>query len=117
MAGIPSNCTKLMLVRIGTFVYLTIQWNWATAIDPTYTEVLEKFLGFGVDLEHAALGVLYVIEGRNFGNVLIFSFSLFLLELEGDTADGSALDALHKMGGIAGNLRIPESPTVSKHSG
>ena len=86
-------------------------------MDRTYTEVLEKVLGLGVDLEHAALGVLCVVERGHFGNILIFSFSLLLLELEGDTTDRSALDAFHKMGGVAGNLQIPDGSTFSKHSG
>jgi hypothetical protein len=70
--------------------------------------VLEQVLGLGVDLELAGLGE---VEGGDLGDVLILALTLLLLELEGDTADGPTLNALHQVGGVAGNLQI------SKHTG
>ena len=51
-----------------------------------------------------ALTVLRKVQGRNLRHVLIFSFPLLFLQLERDATDGSALDTLHEMGGIAGDL-------------
>lgn len=65
--------------------------------------MLEQVLGLAVDLEKAAL-VVRGVEGRDLGDVLILALALLLLELEGDAADGSALNALHQMSGVAGNL-------------
>jgi hypothetical protein len=47
------------------------------------------------------------VESRDLGNVLVLALTLLLLELEGDTADGTTLDALHQVSGVAGNLRCP----------
>jgi hypothetical protein len=69
----------------------------------TYTKALEELLCLGIDFESSAL-VLGDVEGRDFGNVLILSFSLFFLELEGDTTDRTALNALHQMSSVTGNL-------------
>ena len=69
----------------------------------TYAEVLEQVLGLAVDLEKAAL-LERGVEGRDLGDVLILALTLLLLELEGDAADGTTLNALHQMGGVAGNL-------------
>jgi hypothetical protein len=66
--------------------------------------VLEEVLGLGVDLELAALGVLGEVESRDLGDVLVLALTLLLLKLEGDTADGATLNALHQVGGVAGNL-------------
>lgn len=71
----------------------------------TYAEGLEQVLGLLVHVELAALGVLGEVEGGDLGDVLILALALLLLQLEGDAADGAALDALHQMGGVAGNLR------------
>lgn len=70
----------------------------------TYAEVLKEVLGLGIDIELAALGVLGEVESGDLGNVLILALTLLLLKLEGDTADGATLNALHQMGGVAGNL-------------
>lgn len=69
--------------------------------------MLEKVLGLGVDLELTALG-LGVVESRDLGDVLILALTLLFLELEGDTTDGSTLNTLHQVGGVAGNLRISQ---------
>ncbi len=37
-------------------------------------------------------------------NVLHLSFSLFLLQFEGDTSDGAGLNSSHESGGVSGNL-------------
>jgi len=74
--------------------------------------VLEQVLSLVVDVELAAVG-LGEVEGRDLGHVLILALTLLLLELEGDTTDGSSLDTLHEMGGVAGNLVIsPLSATI-----
>jgi len=44
------------------------------------------------------------VEGRNLGNELILALTLLFLELEGNATDGSSLNPLHEMGGVAGNL-------------
>jgi hypothetical protein len=69
----------------------------------TYSEALEEVLGLDINLELSAL-VLGDIEGRDFGNVLILALSLFFLELEGDTTNGTTLNTLHQMGSVTGNL-------------
>jgi hypothetical protein len=66
--------------------------------------VLEEILGLGVDVELARLGVLGEVESGDLRNVLILALTLLLLKLEGDTADRSTLDTLHKMGGVTSNL-------------
>ena len=38
------------------------------------------------------------IERRHFGHVVVFTFTLFLLQFEGDATDGPALDTFHQMG-------------------
>ena len=70
----------------------------------TYAHGLEKVLGLLVDVEHAALAVLGEVESRDLGDVLVLALTLLLLELEGDTADGTTLNALHQVSGVAGNL-------------
>jgi hypothetical protein len=69
----------------------------------TYTEALEKVLGLGIDLEGSTLG-LGDVESRDFGDVLVLSLSLLFLELEGDTTDGTTLNALHQVSSVTGNL-------------
>jgi hypothetical protein len=66
--------------------------------------VLEEVLGLAIDVELAALGVLGEVQSRDLRNVLILALTLLLLKLEGDTADGSTLNSLHQVGGVAGNL-------------
>lgn len=68
-----------------------------------YTQALEEVLCLNIDIKLSAL-VLGNIEGRDFGDVLILAFSLFFLELEGDTTDRTTLNTLHQMGGVTGNL-------------
>jgi hypothetical protein len=72
--------------------------------EKTYAERLEEVLGVLVDIEHARLGVLSEVEGRNLGNVLILALALLFLELERDTADGTTLDTLHQVSGVTGDL-------------
>lgn len=72
--------------------------------DRVEAQALEQVLCLLVDVELAALAVLGKVEGGHFGHVLILAFTLFFLQLEGDTADGTTLDALHQMGGVTGDL-------------
>jgi hypothetical protein len=70
----------------------------------TYSEVLQEILGLGIDVQLTALSVDSEVKGRDLGNVLILALSLLFLELEGDTTDRTALDTLHQMGRVPGNL-------------
>lgn len=75
----------------------------AWALGMSTSKVVQKdetHLGVAVDLETRDAGV----EGRNLGNVVVLPLPLLLLELEGDTADGTLLDALHQVSGEAGDL-------------
>lgn len=66
--------------------------------------MLKEILSLRINVQLAALGVLGEVESGDLGNVLILALTLLLLELEGDTADGTALDTLHQVGGVAGDL-------------
>lgn len=69
--------------------------------------MLEEILGLAVDVElTAALGVLGEVQSGDLRNVLILALTLLLLKLEGDTADGTTLNSLHQVGGVAGNLKF-----------
>ncbi len=57
-------------------------------------------LGLSIDLQTGSAG----IEGRHLGDIVVLPLALLFLELEGDTADGAFLDALHEMGGEAGDF-------------
>jgi hypothetical protein len=72
----------------------------------TYTEGLEQVLGLLVDVELTAVAVLGEVERGNLWHVLILPLTLLFLQLEGDTADWTTLDALHQMGGVASNLAL-----------
>jgi len=71
------------------------QTSHTSQIVVTYTHRLKQVLSLLVDIELTALRVLSEIEGRNFGHVLVLALALLFLQLEGDAADGAALDALH----------------------
>lgn len=66
------------------------------------SESLEEVGSVVVNLE-LVVGVRKV-KSRDLGDVLVLSLSLLLLELEGDTSDGTLLDSLHEVGGVASNL-------------
>jgi hypothetical protein len=70
----------------------------------TYAHGLEKVLGVGINIELAGLG-LGDVESGDLGDVLVLALTLLLLELEGDTADGTTLNTLHQVGGVTSNLR------------
>jgi hypothetical protein len=72
--------------------------------DRIEAHALEKVLGVAVDVQLSTLRVLREVQGRDLGHVLIFSFTLLFLQFEGNSTHGAALDALHEMGGVAGNL-------------
>ncbi|KAL2274617.1 hypothetical protein FJTKL_03043 [Diaporthe vaccinii] len=57
--------------------------------------VLKQVLGLGVDVQLARLGVLGEVEGGDLGDVLVLALTLLLLQLEGDTSDGTLLNTLH----------------------
>lgn len=59
---------------------------------------LKESLGLRVNLNVVKL------EGRLGRDIVILALTLFLLELEADTTDGSLLDAAHQVGGEPGNL-------------
>jgi len=69
----------------------------------TYAKVLEQVLGLVVDIQLASLGE---VESGNLGDELVLALTLLLLKLEGDTTDGSTLNTLHQVGGVAGNLLV-----------
>ncbi len=58
------------------------------------------YLGVGVDLQRVGSGV----ESRDLRDVVVLALTLLLLQLEGDTTDGTALDTLHQMGREASDL-------------
>lgn len=64
---------------------------------------LDQVGGFSVNFQLTVGGVRQV-QSRDFGDVLILSFSFFFLQLEGDTSDGTLLNSLHQVGGVTGNL-------------
>lgn len=70
----------------------------------TYAHALKQILGLLVNVELAAVRVLGEVESRDLRNVLILALTLLLLQLEGNTTDGTTLDALHQVRGVAGNL-------------
>ena len=72
--------------------------------DRIETHALEEIFRLLIDVQEAGLGILCKVEGGHFGDVLIFSLALFFLQFEGDAAYGTALDALHQMGCVAGDL-------------
>lgn len=69
----------------------------------TYAQALQEVLGVGINVELAGLG-LANIQSRDLRDVLVLALTLLLLELEGDTADGTTLDTLHQVRGVTSNL-------------
>lgn len=84
--------------------------------DRVEAHALEQVLGIGINVQLAALGVLGEVQGGDLGHVLILAFTLFFLQLEGDTADRSSLNTLHQMGGVTGDLEA-EYVSLCCHSG
>ena len=74
--------------------------------------MLQQVLGLDINVKLAALRVLGEVESRDLGHVLILALTLLLLQLERDAADGSTLDTLHQVGGVAGNLWVHVSGRV-----
>ena len=60
----------------------------------------ETHLGVAVNFQPSR----QCIKSGDFRDVVVFAFTLLLLELEGNTADGASLDTLHQMGGSAGDF-------------
>lgn len=59
------------------------------------SHTLQQILCIRIHVQRAIVCVLGEVESRNFGDVLIFPFSLFFLQFKGDASDGSTLDSLH----------------------
>jgi len=68
------------------------------------THALQQVLGIRVDIQLTALGVLSEVQSRDLRDVLILAFTLFFLQLEGDTTDRSSLDTLHQVSSVTCNL-------------
>lgn len=78
--------------------------------DGVEAELVDEVLGVLVDLEGTGIGG-GVVESGDLRDVLVLALTLLLLKLEGDTADGTALDTLHEVGGVTSNL-VSHQPTV-----
>ena len=76
------------------------EWKWweGSAHIKRRMETTGTYHGICVDLD------LLDLESGYFGHVVILALTLLFLELEGDTTDGTTLDTLHEVGGVAGNL-------------
>ncbi len=68
------------------------------ALEVPELEGLEHVPGVGVDLDEILL------KGGDLRDEVHAPLTLLLLELEGDVADRATLDALHEVGGEAGDL-------------
>lgn len=65
-------------------------------------EGLDQLSGLRVDLQLA--GGVAQVQGRDLGDVLVLSFSLLLLQLEGDTSNGTLLNTLHEVSSVTSDL-------------
>lgn len=90
-ASIPAGATESTALVGGNILNLNVG-KLAEA------DVAKHGAGIGIDLNEVDLDV------RLFGDEVHTSLSLFLLELEGDTADGTTLDTPHQVGNETGNL-------------
>ena len=70
----------------------------------TQAATVATYLGVRVDLQRVDVDV----ESGDLGDVVVLALTLLLLELEGDTTDGAALDTLHQVGREASDL-VPET--------
>jgi hypothetical protein len=66
------------------------------------TKVLEELSSVLIDIQSTVS--VGKVKSRDLRNVLITSLTLLLLELEGDTTDGTLLDTLHQVSGVTSNL-------------
>ncbi len=60
----------------------------------------QTHLGIRVDLKAGSTGV----KGRNLRDVVVLAFTLLLLKLERDAANGALLDTLHQVSGESSDL-------------
>ena len=72
--------------------------------DAIEAHALKQILGISINIQLTRFGVLCEVESGDLGDVLILSFTFLFLQFEGDASDGTALDALHQVGGVAGDL-------------
>ena len=82
----------------------------------TYAHRLQHVLGLLVHIQHTALAVLGEVERRHLRHVLILPLTLLFLQLERDAAHGAALDTLHQVGGVAGDLYSTSVRNCSLHA-
>lgn len=97
-----SACVASSAPPLGLLLLLCHRYDIDT--DAVKAQALEHLLGIAVDVQLAALRVLRKVQRRDLGHVLVFALSLFFLQFEGNATYGPALDALHQMGGVAGDL-------------
>mmetsp|Transcript_22009 Transcript_22009/g.63107 ORF Transcript_22009/g.63107 Transcript_22009/m.63107 type:complete len:225 (-) Transcript_22009:18-692(-) len=94
-------CLSLFLVKFSTTYFITICSNLSVdgnTVEATVAQVLQKVAGVGVD------GDGLLLEGRDLGDEVHSALALLFLKLEGDTADGALVNALHEVGGETGDL-------------
>lgn len=89
LTGTESNCCEVFWLALAEPFFVPVDRS------NTYADALEQILGVLVNIELASLAVLGEVEGGDLGNVLILALTLFLLQLERDTADGATLDTAH----------------------
>ena len=75
-----------------------------TVLIRTYAHRLQQVLRLLIHIQHATLAVLCEVQRRDLWHVLILPLTLLFLQLEGDASDWATLNALHQMGGVAGDL-------------
>ena len=94
-----------MLSNCGDRVSMSVSLGNGDFISCTYAHRLEQVLCLLIHVQHPTLAVLCEVERRHLGHVLILPLTLLFLQLEGDAAHRSALDTLHQVGGVAGDLK------------
>ena len=90
-----------ILVKFSTYFITICSPNLSVdgnTVEATVAQVLQKVAGVGVD------GDGLLLEGRDLGDEVHSALTLLLLKLEGDAADGALVNALHEVGGEAGDL-------------
>lgn len=66
------------------------------------TERLQQVISVVINFELVV--AVRQVQSRHVWDVLVSSFTLFLLKLEGDTSNWALLDTLHQMGGVTSDL-------------
>jgi hypothetical protein len=103
--SISCSCLPLTLEPPATPLDCLLLCDWDDGdVHLIKAHTLQHILRIRIHVKGAIFGVLGKVEGRNFRHILIFAFTLFFLQLEGDASDRSPLDPLHQMGGVARDL-------------